>query len=155
MISFTPPIKVSLLVAFIHLIGVQFFLQSNSYVWLLPANILFGVTAALYILYLNKTDASLTMERLAVKGIKLSLLSSLLCIGTVVISILFSVYLIPETLLKYPLFKTGKGLFTFIFTNGFLVNTVCGSVAAFITAGILNERKHHYAGGHLPSVNTK
>lgn len=150
MISFTPPIKASLLISFIYMLCLQLFFHTGSYVWLYPANVCFIICSVLYVQFLNRKNKTLNMVKLTSKGTLLSFISSLLSVACATIILLVNTYFFPGS--KQITGGNGKDLFVMIFANGFLVNFVCGSVAAFITAGLLNERSYGVNSKHLPSV---
>lgn len=153
MVNFTPPIKMSLFISLLYLVCFQFFLQSENYVWLYPANIVFLPCSVLYVLFLDKvSNAKLNMLILTAKGMKLSFMSSLFSFTGAVIIFLLNFYLFPGSIPSHPDFKKTTGSFAIIFTNAFLVNLVLGSLAAFLTAGLMNEKKYEGNSRPLPSV---
>ena len=153
MINFTPPIKASLFVSFVYLVCFQFFLHTGNYAWLYPANIIFFVCSILYILFLNKTsNAKLNMLVLTGKGIRLSFISALISLAGATIVFLLNFYLFAGSRPSQSLFKNAKEAATIIFANSFLVNLVCGGVAAFFTAGLMNEKRYETYSGKLHSL---
>ncbi len=153
MINFTPPIKASLFVSFIYLVCFQFFLHTGNYAWLYPANAVFFVCAILYVLFLNKTShARLNMLVLTGKGIRLSFISALISLAGAAIIYLLNFYVFAGSRPSQSVFKHAKEATTIIFANSFLVNLVCGGLAAFFTAGLMNEKKYERYSGRLHSL---
>lgn len=153
MINFTPPIKASLFVSLVYLVCFLFFLHTANYVWLYPANAVFFVCAVLYILFLDKTsNAKLNMLVLTAKGIRLSFVSALISLGGATVIYLLNFYLLGGAGSEHTLFKSANEAATIIFANSFLVNLVCGGLAAFFTAGLMNEKKYERYSGKLHSL---
>jgi hypothetical protein len=151
MLNFTPPIKASLFTSIIYLVCFQLFLHSGNYMWLYPANALFFVCAILYVLHLNKLHHSnLSMPALAVKGIGLSFISSLLSLGGAMAMLAVNYYLLQDN--AHLVIKNFRQTIAIVFANSFLVNLVCGSLAAFFTAGLMNEKNYESNSKPLPSV---
>ncbi len=151
MLNFTPPIKASLFTSIIYLGSFQLFLYSGHFVWLYPANALFSACAILYLLHLNRVHQSnLGMPVLAAKGFGLSFISSLLSFAGAM-AILLVNYYIPQSG-SNPGIKNFRQIFAIVFANSFLVNLVCGSLAAFFTAGLMNEKNYESNSKPLPSV---
>ncbi len=118
MINFTPPIKASLLISFVYIICFQLFLQSGNYVWLYPANVLFFVCSAVYIIFLNRrTNSTFNMLVLTSKGMKLSFISSLLSITGAAIIYVIDYYIVPEAKNSYPGFKGINEFVALLFAN--------------------------------------
>jgi hypothetical protein len=155
MINFTPPIKASLFISFLYIICFQLFVQSGSYVWLYPANILFFVCSVLYILSLNRTtNSKLNLLVLTGKGIKLSFISSLLSIAGAAVIFMVNYFLLPEAKSAHLAFKSIKDSMALVFANAFMVNIVFGSLGAFLTAGLMNEKNYQGVSKPLPSVKS-
>ncbi len=153
MINFTPPIKASLFISFVYIICFQLFLQSGNYIWLYPANVLFFICSILYIIFLNRrTNSKLNMMALTGKGMKLSLISSLLSFAGATIVFFITYYFLPEAKNSYLVLKSVKESLPLIFANSFLVNLVLGGLGAFLTAGLMNEKNYQTISKPLPSV---
>lgn len=151
MVNFTPPIKASLIISFIYIICFQLFLQTGSYLWLYPANILFSVCSIVYINFLNRgSNSKFNMLALTGKGMKLSFISALLSIAGAAIIFAVNYYLIPGG--SHAVLKTVNESASLIFANSFLVNLVFGSLGAFLTAGLMNEKNYQSISKPLPSV---
>ena len=153
MINFTPPIKVSLFISLVYLLCFQFFLQSANLAWLYSTNIVFFICSVLYVLFLNKTmSAKFNMLVLTGKGIKLSFISSLISFAGATIIFLLNYYFFSESKPSYTALKNVKEAIAIVFANAFLVNFVFGSLGAFLTAGLMNEKNHEGNSGALRSV---
>lgn len=152
MISFTPPIKASLLITLVYMICFQFFIQYGSYAWLYPANIFFVACSALYMLFLNRKNKKLDMLTLTGKGARLSFITSILCFAGAAVILLVNIYLFPGFEQVHHRLSNVKGTLALVFANAFVANFVCGSLAAFITAGLMNEKSYTVHSTHLPSV---
>jgi hypothetical protein len=153
MINFTPPIKASLFVSLVYLVCFQLFLHTANYAWLYPANVMFFLCSVLYILFLNKTSqARLNMLVLTGKGIKLSFISALISLAGATIIFLLNFYFLEGSGSAHSLFKNAEEAVIIIFANSFLINLVCGGLAAFFTAGLMNEKKYETYSGKLHSL---
>ena len=86
------------------------------------------------------------------KGIKFSFLTSLISLGGASIIFLLNFYLFPQSKYYHSIFKSLNESVAVAFVNSFLVNLVCGSLAAFITAGFVNEKNCQDSSKVLASV---
>lgn len=151
MISFTPPIKASLFITLTYLICFQFFLHTGQVLWLYPGNICFIACAVLYVRFLVKHNPKFTMTKLTERSSRLIFKSSIFCFFGALVIFLINVNLLQDSKQAAISFGT-KAAFLLVFTNALLVNCVGGSVASFITAGLLNEKDHVPGTKHLSSV---
>lgn len=90
------------------------------------------------------------MLALTGKGMKLSFISALLSIAGAAIIFIVNYYLIPGG--SHAAIKTVNESAALIFANAFLVNLVFGSLGAFLTAGLMNEKNYQSISKPLPSV---
>lgn len=153
MITFTPPIRASLLVTTVYLICFQLFLYSGHMVWMLPANIFFILCCMKYVSFLtNKSRRYLNMLVLIEKGMTWSLITSVISFASAVILLLvysrasFAAPHVSHALIDMTTIRV------LLFSNGLIANFVSGSLAVFLIAGIKNEKNYSPRTKHLPSV---
>lgn len=153
MITFTPPIKASLLVTLVYLIFFQIFLYTGHMAWMLPANVFFILCCMKYVSFLaSKSRRYLNMLILIEKGMAWSFVTSIISfVSAVVLLFVYnqSPFAVQHTSPASQDLALTTGL---IFTNGFLANFVCGSLAVLLIAGIKNEKNYTGETKHLPSV---
>lgn len=150
MINFIPPVKVSLLVTIVYLICFQIFLHTGHFSLMLPANIFFILCCMRYVSFLTgKTKRQFNMMRLLEKGVGFCLISSLFSFISAIVLLLVHLFIQPSSVhVENP-----GSVIGLIFANGFLANFVCGSLAVFFVAGIMNERRYSSVKTrHLSSV---
>lgn len=152
MISFTPPIKTSLLITLVYMICFQLYVQSGNYAWLYPGNVFFVICAVMYMRFLNRKDKMVNMLTLTAKGTQLSFTSSLLSFAGAAVIFLVNSNLMADTAMIHLNSGTINGAMLMIFANAFLINFVSGSLSAFITAGLMNERNYTMNSKHLSSI---
>ncbi len=156
MITFTPPIKASLLVTAIYVVCFQFFLYSGHMMWMLPANIFFIGCCMKYVSFLSgKKGRYINMLTLIQKGMGWSFITAAICFASAVILLYLysSSPFAPQHSLSFV--NNMESTLMLLFCNGFIANFVSGSLAVFLIAGIKNERSYSPHSQYLPSVKDR
>lgn len=153
----------ALLIAVIYLVCFQLFLQSGFYSWLYAGNVIFCISIVRYEILKHASNPGLSLPALTRNGISLSFIASLFSLlGCFLLSII-NYYLYPYPGNEYmnlvngnaSAFSAVKNVYGFLalaVTNSLFINLVCGSLAAFFAAGILNEKKYYSSSQPLRSV---
>ncbi len=151
------------LVVAMYLVCFQLFLQSGSRGWLYTGNLLFSVSIAWFCIAKQVATSVIPMPALTGYGIRISFRAAMVALTGALLLTAFNYYLFPYTGGQVVNLvngnnnsagaaKAGTGFFLMLFTNSLPVNFVCGSLFAFFTAGIINERNYISASRHLSSV---
>jgi len=152
-----------LIIACVYLVFFQIFLHSPKYLWLCLGNAsLFLIIVAFAFFTEQNRTRRLGFSDLLRKGIQVSFRAALAAFAGAILLSALNFYITP---LHTPgSFFAGmvsgasaaagwKSLASALFTNALLVNFVCGILAAFFAAGLINERNYNNSSGPLPSVD--
>jgi len=153
MINFTPTIKAALFISLIYLIAFQLFLNSGNHGWLYVVNVFYACSLVAYVRFLNVSlGTKSNMLQLTRKGLSFSFISSFISLIGATILYLLNNFFFFFTGVSLGAIKNLKEAIAIVFANSFLVNFVLGSLGAFFTAGLMNEKKYQASTRALSSI---
>lgn len=154
--------RVPALIAVLYLVCFQVFLLFPKNLWLCIGNALFFSVVTGYALFESRArKGRITFPALISMGMRVTFNGSLMAFtGAILLSVL-NFYILPGlknsffsgAAIARSSFSGWRELATLLFANTLLVNLVCGSLASFFTAGLINEKNYHSSKGPLPSVD--
>jgi hypothetical protein len=155
--------RIALLIAVLYLICFQVFLLLPQNLWLCIGNALVFSAVTGYTFYTSRVrNGRMTFPALISMGMRVTFNGSLIAFAGAIVLSLLNFYMFPglsnrsffsSALIANSSFSGWRELITLLFANTLLVNLVCGSLASFFTAGLINEKNYHSSRGPLPSVD--